>query len=97
MKFEWDANKDKANIVKHKISFEQASEVFCDPFALSIYDSKHSDSEDRWVTLGNSFNEIILVVVHTHTDEAGLQKVRIISARKATRNEKKTYYSRLPK
>ena len=52
MKFEWDKNKEKTNIQKHNITFEQASYVFADPFSLSRFDDKHSANEDRWVILG---------------------------------------------
>ncbi|CAK0780455.1 conserved hypothetical protein [Gammaproteobacteria bacterium] len=64
MKFEWDRNKEKANIQKHGITFEEASYVFADPFALNRYNDEHSSEEDRWVMLGKSFTEIILV--HTY-------------------------------
>ncbi len=52
MKFEWDTGKEAFNIQKHDVSFEQASYVFADPFALNRYDNKHSDEEDRWIMLG---------------------------------------------
>ena len=97
MKFEWDTEKEKANIKKHGISFEQASYVFADPFALNLYDKEHSIDEDRWILLGKSLNEVILVVVHTFKDEVGVEYVRIISARKATTNEIKEYQKRYPK
>jgi uncharacterized DUF497 family protein len=54
MKFEWDRKKEKSNIEKHGVSFEQASYVFADPFALNKYDDEHSQEEDRWVLLGKS-------------------------------------------
>ena len=97
MKFEWDRKKEKANIQKHGVSFEQASYVFSDPFALNKYDQPHSQDEERWILLGKSLNEVVLVVVHTFRDNDGVESVRIISARKATKREQKTYRKRVPK
>ena len=97
MKFEWDTKKEQTNINKHGVSFEQASYVFADPYALSKYDNDHSTKEDRWLILGKSINEVILVVVHTFKDQKGMEMVRIISARKATKPERNTYQSRCPK
>ena len=94
MKFEWDINKEKKNIEKHGISFGQAAYVFSDQFALSMFDSEHSDIEDRWILLGKSLSEVIIVVVHTFRDENDIELVRIISARKATKNEALTYQNR---
>lgn len=94
MKFEWDTRKERTNINKHGVTFEQASYVFADPFALSKYDEEHSADEDRWILLGKSLNEVVLVVVHTFQDEGGVESVRIISARKATKNEIKAYQIR---
>jgi len=97
MKFEWDTEKEKTNRQKHGVSFEQASHVFADPFALNKYDDAHSHTEDRWILLGKSLNEVILVVVHTFRDDDGIEFVRIISARKATNREKQAYQQRCPK
>ncbi|MEE4356030.1 MAG: BrnT family toxin [Desulfococcaceae bacterium] len=97
MKFEWDTDKEEINIQKHRITFEQASYVFADPFALSRFDAEHSESEDRWVLLGKSLNETILVFVHTFRDNKGTESVRIISARRATKKEKQAYAKRCPK
>ena len=97
MKFEWDKNKEKTNILKHGVTFEQASYVFADPFVLNKFDDDHSDDEDRYVLLGKSLNESILVIVHTLRDKNGIEFVRIISARKAINNEKKVYQKRYPK
>jgi len=97
MKFEWDTNKEKINIQKHGVTFEQASYVFADPFALNQYDDEHSENEDRWILLGKSLNEIVLVVVHTFTDNDGIKFVRIISARRATKREEQTYLKRCSK
>ena len=97
MKFEWDKYKEKTNIQRHGITFEEASYVFADPFALNKYGSRHSEDEDRWILLGKTLNEIILVVVHTFRYYDGNELVRIISARKATKREKQAYYKRCPK
>ncbi len=94
MKFEWDTKKEKINIQKRGITFELASYVFADPFALSKYDDEHSEDEDRWILLGKSLTESILVVVHTFRNDGGAESVRIISARKATRREKISYHKR---
>ncbi|QEP42915.1 BrnT family toxin [Ectothiorhodospiraceae bacterium BW-2] len=97
MKFEWDIGKEAINIQKHGVSFEEASYVFADPFALNSYDDEHSNDEDRWILLGKSLNEIILIVVHTFKTDDATEFVRIISARKATTREKQMYYERCPK
>jgi uncharacterized DUF497 family protein len=78
-------------------SVQQALYVFADPFALNRYDHEHSKSEERWVLLGKSLNETILVVVHTFRESDGAEFVRIISARKATKKEKLAYHKRCPK
>jgi hypothetical protein len=96
MKFEWDIKKEKSNINKHAISFEQASYVFGDPFSLSMYDPDHSEDEDRYVLIGKSRNEVILTVVHTFRNQDGIEMVRVISARKVTQKEKKIYQKRCP-
>ncbi len=94
MKFEWDKNKENSNIKKHDVTFEQASYVFADKYALNKYDTEHSDDEDRWILLGKSLNETLLLVVHTFKDSEGIEFVRIISARKATKSEKQIYQKR---
>lgn len=96
MKFEWDRNKEAINIKKHGVTFEQACYVFSDPFALNRFDEGHSENEDRWVLLGKSLNETLLLVVHTFRDDNGKELVRIISARKATKKEKQAYQKRCP-
>ena len=87
--FEWDDRKAKQNIQKHGISFEEATTVFGDPFSITIYDPLHSKEEDRFVILGMSNKNRILVVVHTERND----RIRIISARKATKKERKQYES----
>ncbi len=91
--FEWDFKKAKANLSKHRISFEEATEVFKDKNMISIFDEKHSEDEDRWITIGMDIKTRTLVVVHTFlTIDNDNTKIRIISARKATKNEQKIYW-----
>ena len=97
MKFEWDSEKEQINIQKHGITFEQAAYVFADPFALNKYDDEHSEEEDRWLLMGKTLSEVILVVVHTFKDDDGIEYVRIISARKATKREQQEYQQRCSK
>ncbi len=89
--FEWDENKNVINKNKHKISFEEAKTVFYDECALVIDDPEHSAEEERFIILGFSIKANLLVVCHCYraTDTV----IRIISARKATKNEAK-YYER---
>lgn len=89
--FEWDPNKAKANTIKHSVSFEQATEVFWDALQLTIFDEEHSDIEDRWITLGKTKNETLLVVIHTFSEYEDSSTIRIISARKATKHEQHQY------
>jgi hypothetical protein len=90
--FEWNPEKAAKNYSKHKISFELAATIFLDPRAITIYDSDHSSTEDRWITMGISRSGTILTMVHTfnETDESTIN-IRIISARKSTKNEVKQY------
>ena len=85
--FEWDEHKAKQNLKKHRISFEEASTVFGDTSSVTVDDPLHSVGEQRCVTLGHSSKHRLLVVVHT--DRSG--RIRIISARLATRYERNTY------
>ena len=94
MKFEWNTEKEQKNILKHGVTFEQASYVFTDPFALNIFDTEHSGNEERWIMLGKSLNQVILVVAHTFRNTENIELVRIISARKATKSEQETYQNR---
>lgn len=93
--FDWDPVKARQNLQKHGVSFERAARVFLDPFAISIFDEPHSENEDRWVTIGAEANEVILIVIHTFRNmDAEVSLVRIISARKATREEAQQYHER---
>jgi len=90
--FEWDTQKAKKNIQKHKITFENAGTVFRDPNAITIFDDSHSDAEERWITLGLTSTGILAVVNHTFNRiDNDLATIRIISCRKATKNETKQY------
>ena len=91
--FEWDPKKASSNNNKHKVSFELAATIFNDPMALSLFDEKHSSKvEERWVSIGISSLGNLLVVVHTFKEVSGdTSVIRIISARKATKNERKQY------
>ena len=90
--FEWDPAKAATNLKKHGVSFELATAVFTDPIALTIYDEDNSDEEDRWITLGQVGQQHYLVVVHTYRDsQADTVRIRIISARPATKHEIKQY------
>ena len=87
IEFEWDDRKNRANNAKHGVSFEEAVKVFDDPFHLSMPDDTHSDDEERWITVGRMKGGRVILVVHTDRGNA----VRLISARPATRRERKEY------
>ena len=86
-KFEWDDQKATSNAVKHGVSFDEAVSVFGDAMALTLADVDHTDVEDRSRTYGISNKSRLLVVIHTERRNG----LRIISARKAPRNEKEIY------
>ena len=85
--FEWDKEKAKRNIKIHRVSFDEASVAFADPLSLTVHDPLHSDKESRFVLIGSSYKSHVLLVVHTERKN----KIRIISARKANKNERKQY------
>ena len=87
--FVWDENKNLINKKKHKVSFEEAQSVFYDENARLIDDPDHSMKEERFILLGMSHSLKLLVVVHAYRENDEI--IRIISARKATKNESKTY------
>lgn len=90
--FEWDVRKAKSNFHKHGVSFERAITIFRDPNILSIPDEEHSVFEERWLTMGLDENGILLVLSHLFEYLSGtVCKIRIISARKATRSEEEQY------
>jgi len=90
--FEWDPIKARDNPEKHGVAFDEAATVFKDPKAISIYDPDHSETEDRWVTMGISEKGRLLIVSHTFRKESeDAVAIRIISSRKATRHETASY------
>ncbi len=89
LEFEWDERKDKANQIKHDVSFEEAATVFDDPLSLNFDDSEHSRGEERYIILGLSNQGRLLFVSHTDRNN----KIRLISARLLTPKERR-YYER---
>ena len=87
VRFEWDVRKAEANLRKHGVSFEEASTALRDPFAATARDPDHSSGEHRLITFGLSVLGRVLVVAHTERSEV----LRLISARQATRSERKIY------
>ena len=90
LKFEWDEEKAASNLEKHGVSFQEASTIFMDSLSSTISDPLHSFNEQRFVTIGESAEREVLVVVHTQREAT----IRIISAREATRRERQNYESR---
>ena len=89
-RFEWDPAKAEANLRKHGISFEMARLVFADPLALLEQDRIEA-GEYRWQTTGLAGGVALLVVAHTFHDDAGIEIIRIVSARRAQRHERRRY------
>jgi uncharacterized DUF497 family protein len=89
MEFEWDSDKASENERKHGVSFEEAATAFGDPLSLAIHDPDHSDDESRFILLGESYSGRLVVVVHKERGD----KIRLISARLATRRERRSYES----
>ena len=87
MNFEWDANKASANLEKHGVSFDEATSAFFDPLSSAIPDPAHSFEEERYLLVGETSRGRLVVVAHTDRGEA----VRLISARLATRRERRDY------
>ncbi|MEY3554486.1 MAG: hypothetical protein RLZZ580_539 [Cyanobacteriota bacterium] len=87
--FEWDIDKNRVNQKKHGVSFEEAKSVFYDDKAIQFWDDDHSEQEDRFLLLGKSYKMRILLIVHCYREEESV--IRIISARKATKNESQKY------
>lgn len=90
MEFEWDNDKARSNLAKHGISFQEAATIFGDPLALTFLDPDHSVEEDRFLSFGSSSDGHFLVVSHTDRGD----RTRIISARRMTRKERKSYEER---
>jgi uncharacterized DUF497 family protein len=89
IEFEWDSSKAISNKKKHNVSFEEAQSVFYDDFAVQFYDEENSEIADRFLMLGLSNESKLLLVCHCEKEEGNI--IRIISARKATKNESKLY------
>ena len=90
--FEWDPGKARRNRRKHRVSFEHGATVFRDPRAASLYDRDHSETEDRWITLGLSAGGGLLVVHHTFDEiDANHIRIQIFSCRKATPDQMRQY------
>jgi uncharacterized protein len=87
LEFEWDPQKAAANLAKHRVSFEEAATVFGDPLGRIVADPRHSSGEERLVLLGISEERRLLAVMYVERAEA----IRIISARRATHHERRTY------
>jgi uncharacterized DUF497 family protein len=90
MRIEWDQTKDKINQTKHGIDFETARRIFDDPWCVTFVE-RVADGEERWHAIGSIERIIVLVVAHTYREECSDEIVRIISARPATRRERKLY------
>jgi len=94
--FEWDASKAATNERKHRISFDLAATVFRDPLMISIPDEEHSETEERWITIGQAENSKLLLVIHTYLEiSSNAASVRMISARPATKHEQRQYEAEL--
>jgi len=87
MEFEWDPNKATSNLAKHNVSFQEASTVFSDSLSLTFPDPDRPRDESRYITIGESVQGQLLII--SHTDRG--QRIRIISARKVTRRERRIY------
>jgi uncharacterized DUF497 family protein len=88
--FEWDKKKNELNIFKHDVSFEEASTVFRDEYAVTLFDEEHSNDENRFIIIGISENLLELAVCHCYRGD-NENIIRIISARKANNSERDIY------
>ena len=90
--FEWDEIKAAGNLRKHRVSFEHASTVFSDPRILSMADLEHSETEERWLSIGLASNGAMLFIVYTGPEsDPAATKIRLISAREASQTEVRNY------
>lgn len=87
LRFDWDAEKDRSNETKHGVAFSEAATAFGDPLSITVPDPDHSVGEARFVLVGLTYLDRLVVVSHVE----GQESIRIISARLATRRERKTY------
>lgn len=90
LRFEWDRDKNRENIKKHGVSFQEAQTIFLDENAMRFFDPDHSQDEDRFIMLGMSFKLRVLVVCHCHRKNDTV--IRIISARRADKHEAMVYW-----
>lgn len=91
MKFIWDENKNEINIKKHGISFKEASEVFSDPLHIAVLDERFNYFEERWIAIGKTLKNKVVVAANLYFDDDGEEIIRIISARLATSFERGQY------
>lgn len=92
LEIEWDAKKAEGNFRKHGVSFVVAATVLRDPLSVTVFDTEHSEQEERWITIGRAANGQFLLVVHTWDDTGGFSAhARIISAREAKHSERQSY------
>jgi len=87
IEFEWDQNKASSNLIKHGVSFDEAKTVFDDPLYVDFYDPDHSYNEHRYIIVGQSQNNRLLIVTYTERGNT----IRLINAREATQRERKVY------
>jgi uncharacterized DUF497 family protein len=88
LRFTWDPRKASANLRKHGVSFDEASTAFADPLSITVPDPDHSDDETRFILVGQSLSQRILVVIHAERSES---EIRLVSARLASRRERRIY------
>ena len=92
MIFDWDDNKAESNKKKHGVSFAEAASAFADPNAIEFLDAKNSEKEERWILVGLSARSHVLLVVFVEREE---KMIRIVSARKAVKEEMNQYFSKV--
>jgi uncharacterized protein len=91
LSFEWDTQKARTNLRKHRVSFEEAKTVFNDPLLVTYPDDLHSETEERFISIGYSSQRRVLLVVHTEQETGEDILIRIVGCRQATTKERKTY------
>lgn len=87
IRIEWSKRKNQLNVLKHRVDFSEARTIFDDPLQVTINDPDHSFSENRYITIGMSTENRLLIIAHTFEND----KIRIITARKPTRSERRNY------
>lgn len=92
MTFEWDKKKASSNVKAHGITFDEASEIFDDPLHISVLDMRFNYFEERWISMGRTSKNRLVVIGHLYCiEEGGKESIRIITARKATIKEREHY------